>query len=187
MFLSSPIFTLSRANFIAQETGNWCTMNWWEGSGREGSGVRGATGLERETFKAMHLTSRSGYWWFAGVIAKVISLKLQVGEGEKMVRALFTVARCYQPAVIFIDEIDSLLSQRSSDEHESSRRIKTEFLIQLVSTASRDQVWQEAWIKETAISLIVNLVNIKIKFDKGGIDKGQTIKGEAPFNLKFVV
>ena len=56
----------------------------------------------------------------------------QIGEGEKMVRALFTVARCHQPAVIFMDEIDSLLSQRSDSEHESSRRIKTEFLVQLV-------------------------------------------------------
>ncbi|GFR81454.1 fidgetin-like protein 1 [Elysia marginata] len=56
-----------------------------------------------------------------------------VGEGEKMVRTLFAVARCHQPAVIFIDEIDSLLSQRSDSEHESSRRIKTEFLVQLVS------------------------------------------------------
>ena len=50
-----------------------------------------------------------------------------------MVRTLFAVARCHQPAVIFIDEIDSLLSQRSDSEHESSRRIKTEFLVQLVS------------------------------------------------------
>ena len=59
---------------------------------------------------------------------------MQVGEGEKMVRALFAVARCYQPAVIFMDEIDSLLSQRSDTEHESSRRIKTEFLVQLVDS-----------------------------------------------------
>lgn len=50
-----------------------------------------------------------------------------------MVRALFAVARVQQPSVVFIDEIDSLLSQRSDGEHDSSRRIKTEFLVQLVS------------------------------------------------------
>ena len=53
-----------------------------------------------------------------------------------MVRALFAVARVHQPAVIFIDEIDSLLTQRSDGEHESSRRIKTEFLVQLVRNTS---------------------------------------------------
>ncbi|KAI5081774.1 hypothetical protein GOP47_0001517 [Adiantum capillus-veneris] len=60
-----------------------------------------------------------------------------IGEGEKLVRALFGVASCRQPAVIFIDEIDSLLSQRKSDgEHESSRRLKTQFLIEMEGCGS---------------------------------------------------
>ena len=50
-----------------------------------------------------------------------------------MVRTLFEVARAMQPSVVFIDEIDSLLSARSDSEHESSRKIKTEFLVRLVS------------------------------------------------------
>jgi SpoVK/Ycf46/Vps4 family AAA+-type ATPase len=49
-----------------------------------------------------------------------------------MVRALFAVARAKQPSVIFVDEIDSLLTQRSDGEVEASRRLKTEFLIQFV-------------------------------------------------------
>lgn len=54
-----------------------------------------------------------------------------IGESEKMVRALFAVAGYREPSVVFVDEVDSLLSQRSSDENEASRRLKTEFLVQL--------------------------------------------------------
>ncbi|OIR56989.1 MAG: fidgetin-like protein 1 [Amphiamblys sp. WSBS2006] len=59
-----------------------------------------------------------------------------VGEGEKMVRALFAVSRAMQPSVVFVDEIDSLLTQRTEGEFEATRRIKTEFLIQLDGAAT---------------------------------------------------
>lgn len=53
------------------------------------------------------------------------------GESEKLVKELFAMARDTGKAIIFIDEIDALVSSRSDNESESSRRIKTEFLVQM--------------------------------------------------------
>lgn len=53
-----------------------------------------------------------------------------VGEGEKLVRALFAVAKELQPSIIFIDEVDSLLCERRESEQDASRRIKTQFLLE---------------------------------------------------------
>ncbi|KAJ0478926.1 putative microtubule-severing ATPase [Helianthus annuus] len=83
-----------------------------------------------------------------------------LGEGEKLVRTLFAVAVSRQPSVIFMDEvcyfcvndtysivwnffvIDSVMSARTSNEHEAMRRLKSEFLVQFdgVTSNSNDLV-----------------------------------------------
>ena len=54
-----------------------------------------------------------------------------LGESERLVKTLFESAREKKPAIIFIDEVDSLCSSRSDSENDATRRIKTEFLVQM--------------------------------------------------------
>lgn len=50
------------------------------------------------------------------------------GESNKITDAIFSLANKLQPCIIFIDEIDSFLRDRSSNDHEVSAMLKAEFM-----------------------------------------------------------
>ncbi|MCK5587964.1 MAG: ATP-binding protein [Candidatus Lokiarchaeota archaeon] len=51
-----------------------------------------------------------------------------LGESEKLVKELFEVARVKMPSLVFIDEVDSIATERSAGEHDALRRVKTQLM-----------------------------------------------------------
>ncbi|OJJ73207.1 hypothetical protein ASPBRDRAFT_40851 [Aspergillus brasiliensis CBS 101740] len=102
---------------------------------------------------------------FFSVSASTLTSKWH-GESEKLVRALFGLAKALAPSIIFVDEIDSLLSARSSGtENEASRRSKTEFLIQW-SDLQRAAAGREQKIGDASRVLVLAATNMPWDIDE---------------------
>lgn len=64
---------------------------------------------------------------FINIAASVLTNKWY-GESNKLVAGLFSLARKAQPSIIFIDEIDSFLRERTKGDHEVTGMMKAEFM-----------------------------------------------------------
>lgn len=93
------------------------------------------------------------------------------GEGEKYVKAVFTLASKISPSVVFVDEVDSMLGRREKPgEHEAMRKMKNEFMsnwdglrtkdrerVLVLAATNRPFDLDEAVIRRLPRRLMVNL------------------------------
>ncbi|KAK9762122.1 mitochondrial dynamin GTPase Msp1 [Basidiobolus ranarum] len=86
------------------------------------------------TFINMHVSTLTDKWF---------------GESNKLVAALFSLAKKLQPAIIFIDEIDSFLRERKSNDHEVTSMMKAEFM----------SLWDGLTTKEDSRIIILGATN----------------------------
>lgn len=79
-----------------------------------------------KTMLARALAKESGAT-FINIPASVLTSKW-FGESNKLVAGVFSLARKMQPTIIFVDEIDTFLRERRTDDHEVMSMLKAEFM-----------------------------------------------------------
>lgn len=89
-----------------------------------------------KTLVAKAVASEVNATFFNVSAANIVSKWL--GESERLVMNLFELARKNQPAIIFIDELDSIGVSRSGDDVGGERRLKTQLLTELQGLASKE-------------------------------------------------
>ncbi|SMN22482.1 similar to Saccharomyces cerevisiae YGR028W MSP1 Mitochondrial protein involved in sorting of proteins in the mitochondria [Maudiozyma saulgeensis] len=94
------------------------------------------------------------------------------GESNKIVEAIFTLGNKIQPCIIFIDEIDSFLRERSQSDHEVTATVKAEFMtlwdgllgngrVMIIGATNRLNDIDSAFLRRMPKRFVVSLPNLE--------------------------
>lgn len=121
-----------------------------------------------KTLIAKALAKESGVRFLALSLATVMDK--WVGETEKYLEALFSLARKIAPVIIFVDEIDALTRRRTSGDREWSAAMKSQLLglwdglpsnsqgrIVIMGATNRPQDIDEAFLRRMPLQIKVEL------------------------------
>lgn len=99
------------------------------------------------------------------------------GESQKLASAVFSLALKIQPCIIFIDEIDSFLRSRNSNDHEATAMMKTQFMmlwdglntnheatVIVMGATNRPQDLDKAIIRRMPAQFHIGLPNVEQRF-----------------------
>ncbi|XP_028648553.1 outer mitochondrial transmembrane helix translocase [Erpetoichthys calabaricus] len=100
------------------------------------------------------------------------------GESQKLTAAVFSLAVKIQPCIIFIDEIDSFLRNRSSLDHEATAMMKAQFMslwdgldtgtdcqVMVMGASNRPQDVDPAILRRMPTTFQINLPTLKQRQD----------------------
>lgn len=143
----------------------------------------------RATFVNLHISTLTEKWY---------------GDSNKLVNAVFSLARKLQPSIVFIDEIDAVLGTRRSGEHEASGMVKAEFMthwdgltsadasgepqrILLLGATNRIQDIDEAILRRMPKKFSVSLPSPSQRMRILGLVLKDTRVDKADFDLEYLV
>ncbi|KAL8943489.1 MAG: hypothetical protein Q9216_001024 [Gyalolechia sp. 2 TL-2023] len=141
------------------------------------------------TFINLHISTLTEKWY---------------GDSNKLVNAVFTLARKLEPSIVFIDEIDAVLGQRRSSEHEASGMVKAEFMtlwdgltsanssgesqrILVLGATNRIQDIDEAILRRMPKKFSVSLPSAPQRLRILGLVLKDTRIDKADFDLEYLV
>lgn len=141
------------------------------------------------TFINLHISTLTEKWY---------------GDSNKLVNAVFSLARKLQPSIVFIDEIDAVLGTRRSGEHEASGMVKAEFMthwdgltsantsgepqrILLLGATNRIQDIDEAILRRMPKKFSVTLPNAPQRLRILGLVLKDTRIDKENFDLEYLV